>query len=169
MFRVDIGRTVNYKLLIHTLTNQRSPWSYCSSSVMQNAVRAPGITWYGSLCFLVPNISERDCQCSIVVMWNVCVFLYICSNMMVTFTSTCHILLNIQYIPHFLYCCIFGQKNKIVFMTCKVIHVVVSNSGFESLDLIQLAHSRVNGGVCTNVQNLRIPCQLHYMRTLTLH
>jgi len=48
-------------------------------------------------------------------------------------------------------------------------HIVVSNLGFESLDLIQLVHSRVSGGVFTNVQNLWIPCQLHYMRMLTLH
>jgi len=89
--------------------------------------------------------------------------------MMVTFTSTCHILLNIQYIPHFLYCCIFGHRNKIVVMTCRVIHIVASDLGFESLDMIQLAHSRVNGGVFTNIQNLWIPCQLCYMRMITLH
>jgi len=99
----------------------------------------------------------------------VCTFLYICPNMMVTFTSTCHILLNIQYIPHFLYCCIFGHRNKIVVMTCRVIHIVASDLGFESLDMIQLAHSRVNGGVFTNIQNLWIPCQLCYMRMITLH
>jgi hypothetical protein len=170
MFRVDIGWTVNCTLLIHTFKNQHSLWScHGSLSVMGNAVHATGNTWYASLCFLVPNISEQDCQCSIVVTWNVCAFLYIRPSMMVIFTSTCHILLNIQYIPHFLYCCIFGHRNKIVVMTCRVIHIVISNLGFESLDLVQLPHSRVSDGVSTNVQNLWIPRQLRYMRMFTLH
>jgi hypothetical protein len=138
MFRVDKGRTVHYRLLIHTLKNRVVP----DESVMRNVVSATGVTWYGNLCLLVPNISEQDCQCSI-VMWNVCAFLYIRPNLMVTYTSTCHILLNIQYIHHFWHCCISGQKNKIFIMTCRVNHVVVPNLGFESLDWIQLAHSRV--------------------------
>lgn len=54
-------------------------------------------------------------------------------------------------------------------MTCRVICIVVSDLGFESLDLIQLAHSRVSGGVFTNIQNLWIPHQLRYMRMLELH
>lgn len=84
-----------------TPNTEELPYSVCwlgCSIIIQD----DGIFWISN--------SNWSCRHQVVCTWNVCAPLYISPHLMVTFTSTGHILSNI-YILHFLCCHIFGKKS----------------------------------------------------------